>query len=146
MSELVTLHLAPIFHNFERDVRRLRDDILAEGSRILRRETQRSIRERWYRTGATLNSLGEQVVEDGDRKTYQLSPTATSPKGAPYPLFGEYGTGRRGAATGRPAPTGYRYGDRAGMAARRFGQLAVAVATPQVIRVVQEELARYARN
>lgn len=146
MSELVTLKLAPIFTHFERDVRRLRDEVVAEGGRILRRETERSIRNRFYRTGATLASLQEQVVEEGDSKTYQLSPTATSKTGAPYPLFGEYGTGRRGAATGQPAPEGYRYGDRPGMAARRFGRIALTITQPQVVRVAQEELRRYAKN
>lgn len=147
MSEqLATLHLAPIFRHFERDIRRLRDGVVAEGGRILKRETQRSIRTRWYRSGATLGSLQEQVAEDGESRTYQLGPTATSTKGAPYPLFGEYGTGRRGATSGQPAPIGYRYGAQPGMTARRFGRLALTVTEPQLTRVAQEELRRYAKN
>jgi hypothetical protein len=146
VSNFARVEYAPIFHNLRHDIERLRDDILAEGGRILKRETQRSIRERWYRSGTTLRSLEEDVVVDGDRKTYQLTPTATSKKGAPYPLFGEYGTGQRGRATGGPAPAGYRYGSKPGMTARRFGRLAIDATKPQLIRVAQEELARYARN
>jgi hypothetical protein len=146
MSGFARVEYAPIFHDLRRDVERLRDDILAEGGRILKRETQRSIRERWYRTGATLASLRDEVVSDGERKSYRLSPTATSKRGAPYPLFGEYGTGQRGRATGGPAPAGYHYGSQPGMAARRFGRLAIDATKPQVIRVAQEELIRYSRN
>lgn len=146
MSELVTLHLSPIFHSFKSDVERMRDDILAEGSRILRREEESSIRSRWYRTGATLASLQDEVVADGNRKTYRLFPTAVSKSGAPYPLFGEYGTGRRGAASGRPAPRGYRYGDRAGITARRYSRLAVAAARPQVEQVAIQRVKAFAAN
>lgn len=132
MAELVTLQLSPVFRRFERDVRRLRDEVLAEGSGILRREYQLSIRQRWYRSGATADSVKEEIVEEGNRKSFRLFPTATSASGAPYPLFGEYGTGRRGAASGGPAPAGYRYGDKAGMTARRFSRIAVQRAKPQV--------------
>src|SRR5687768_5802023 len=131
MSQLVTLQLSPVFRDFRSRVESLRDAILDDGRKILRREWALSVRLRFYRTGATLNSATEETVEDGPRKTWRLTPTATN-NGAPYPLFGEYGTGRRGRATGQPAPRGYRYGDRAGMSARRFSRIAVAVAAPQV--------------
>ncbi len=146
MSGIARVEYAPIFNNLERDLRQLRDDVLAEGGRILKRETERSIRNRWYRTETTLASLQDEVVSEGNSKSYRLSPTATSKRGAPYPLFGEYGTGERGQVSGQPAPAGYRYGGRLGMIARRFGRLAVDATKPQLIRVAQEELARYARN
>jgi hypothetical protein len=131
VSELVTLHLSPVFHNLQQRVERLRDEIVTEGGAILKREYLSSIRARWFRSGATAASLVEEVVTDGNRKTFRIGPTATN-NGAPYPLFGEYGTGRRGAVTGGPAPAGYRYGDKAGMIARRFSRIAVTQAKPQV--------------
>lgn len=127
MSELVEVQFSKIFLKpFRREVEQMRDEALVEGARILRRETESSIRERWYDTGATLGSLEEDVVDEGDRKSYRLSPTTH------YAIFGEYGTGRRGAATGQPAPIGWRYGSRPGMAARRYSRIAVGVARPQV--------------
>lgn len=132
MGELAHVRLSPIFDNFKSRIQGLRDDILTEGGKILRREEESSIRLRWYDEGKTLASLQEEVIREGDRVIYRLFPTATSEKGAPYPLFGEYGTGRRGAATGRPAPRGYRYGDKQGMRARRYSRIAVAIARPQV--------------
>lgn len=147
MSEFVTrVGPTPFFGNFERRIRTLRDEVLVEGSRILRREEEFSIRARWFRSGATLASLREQFIEEGESKKYQLFPTALSRRGAPYPLFGEYGTGRAGAATGRPAPAGYRYGSRAGMAARRFSRIAVANAKPQIDSMAQQKLQRFAAN
>ena len=145
MSDLVTLQLSPIFHDFRSRVGSLRDAILDDGSKILRREWALSVRLRFFRTGATLNSATEETVEDGNRKTWRLSPTATN-NGAPYPLFGEYGTGRRGAQSGRPAPRGYRYGDRAGMTARRFSRIAVAAAAPQVRDVAILKARQFAQH
>lgn len=137
----VEVHLSPVFRRLRGAVQLLRDDILADGSGILKRELQTSIRQRWYRTGAALTSLQEVTTLEGNRKVYAVGPTATN-KGAPYPLFGEYGTGRRGAATGRPTPVGYRYGKSAGMDARRYARIAVALARPQIQALAQ----RYARN
>lgn len=135
MSEqLITLQLGRVFSTFRKSVEALQDDILLDAAQIMRREEEASIRQRWYRTGATVNSLQEELVIDGVKKTYRLFPTATN-KGAPYPLFGEFGTGRLGAATGKPAPRGYRYGQRAGMAARRFSRIAITIAKPQIDRM-----------
>lgn len=143
---LVTLQLSPIFRDFRSRVERLRDRILTDAGKITKREEQVSIRLRWHRTGATLVSLKEEVVEDGNRKTYRLFPTAVSSKGAPYPTFGEYGTGRLGAQTGRPAPSGYRYGDRAGMAARRYSRIALSIARPLIDSMAKERVRRFALN
>jgi hypothetical protein len=126
-EQLVTLQLSPVFSDFRQRVEGLRDAILNDGRTILRREWALSVRARFFDTGAGLQSAGQgEIVEEGNKKTYRLIPQAF------YMIFGEYGTGRRGAATGRPAPRGYRYGDRAGMTARRFSRIAVAVAAPQV--------------
>lgn len=132
---LARVHLSPIFRSFKSRLEDLQDQMVVEGGKILRREVESSIRLRWYDEGKTLRSLQEEVVRDAGRHrlVYQLFPTATSEKGAPYPLFGEYGTGRRGAASGRPAPRGYRYGDHQGMKARRYSRIAVAITRPQVV-------------
>lgn len=112
--------------SFQREVEQTRDEALKESAPIIRRELESSIRQRWYRTGASLASVEDEVIEQGDTKTYRVGPRMF------YDIFGEYGTGRRGAVTGQPAPTGYRYGPSAGMAARRFARIAVGVARPQV--------------
>ena len=131
-DELVTLQLGSIFANFKSRIESLRDNILTDGGKILRREEESSIRLRWFDSGATLVSLQEETVTQGEKKTYRLFPTATN-RGFPYPTAGEYGTGRRGAATGRPAPRGWKYGDKPGMKARRYSRIAVAIARPQVV-------------
>ncbi len=143
---LVELQISPIFSNFRSRVMELRDEISADGSKILRREEEASIRRLWYRTGATLQSLQDETVTEGNARIYRLMPTAVSKRGAPYPLFGEYGTGRLGAGSGRPAPRGYRYGDRAGMAARRYSRIAVATARPQIDNLARERVRRFAAN
>lgn len=145
MSEFVTLHLSPIFTNFRQRVEGLRDSILADGQVIMRREWSLSVRQRFFRSGATLASVQEETVEEDNRKTWRLFPTATN-EGAPYPLFGEYGTGRRGAASGQPAPTGYHYGQRAGMRARRFSRIAVSVASPQVGDMARLKARQFAQH
>jgi hypothetical protein len=143
---LARVQLSPIFRNFKSRIENLRDSITVEGGKILRRETESSIRLRWYDSGKTLNSLEEEVITSGESQRYILTPTATSAKGAPYPLFGEYGTGRRGAATGRPAPRGYRYGDSKGMKARRYSRIAVGIAKPQVIASAKGLIANFTVN
>lgn len=142
---LVTLQLSPIFSDFRSRVERLRVGILFDSAAIMRREEESSIRRLWYRTGATLSSLRQQFITDGEKKIYRLFPTATK-NGAPYPLFGEYGTGRLGAATGRPAPLGYKYGEKAGMAARRYSRIAVTAAKPQIDQLAKERVRRFALN
>lgn len=128
MSEqLARIEFGKIFlKSLRREVEQARDEALTDSSKILRREVESSIRQRWYKLGRTLESLDDDVIDDGDRKTYRLIPTAA------HAIFGEYGTGRRGAATGQPAPKGWKYGDKPGMEARRFSRIAVGVARPQV--------------
>lgn len=145
-ERLATVQLAPIFRNFRGRVESLRDDILTEGGKILRREEESSIRLRWFDEGKTLRSLQEEVVSESERKIYRLFPTAVSEKGAPYPLFGEYGTGRRGATSGRPAPRGYRYGDKPGMRARRYSRIAVGIAKPLVEAKARQLAANFTVN
>lgn len=142
---MVTLKLGRIFRTLRKDVERLRDDILTDAKHVLKRSEEASIRQRWYDTGATLASLRERIVTDGNKKTYLLYPTATN-KGAPYPLFGEYGTGRAGSQTGRVAPRGYRYGSKKGMAARRYSRIAVATAGPLITRMAVAQTRRFAAN
>lgn len=147
MAEVLAhVQLSPIFRSFRSRVEDLRDEITVQGGKILRREVESSIRLRWYDKGKTLTSLQEEVITQGDRQVYRLFPTATSEKGAPYPLFGEYGIGRRGAASGRPAPRGYRYGDRVGIKARRFSRVAVGIAKPQVEATAKALIANFTIN
>lgn len=146
MSELVRrVGPIPFFGNLERQIRSFRDELLTDSAQIMRAEEETSIRALWYRTGATLNSLVDEFGEEGEVKWYRLMPTATN-RGAPYPLFGEYGTGRRGAASGGPAPAGYRYGQRQGMRARRFSRIAVAAAKPRIDDLARQRLREFAAN
>lgn len=140
-DKLVTVHLGPVFRNFREQVEKLQTGITVEGGKIVRREVEASMRQRWYRSGKAVGSLTENIVSEGNSKTYRLVPTATSKSGAPYPLFGEYGTGLRGRLSGRPAPKGYRYGDQPGMRARRFSRIALTIAQPQV-KAKAEQLIR----
>ena len=140
-DQLATVHLAPIFRNFRQQAERLQTEIVTEGGKIVRREVEASMRQRWFRSGRAVSSLSEEVVTDANTRTYRLIPTATSKRGAPYPLFGEYGTGLRGRLSGRPAPRGYRYGDQPGMRARRFSRIALTIAEPQV-KAKAEQLIR----
>ena len=146
MTQLATYTLSPIFRTFGRDMERLRDEILEIGGPTLRREEEASIRERWYRTGNTLRSLREEIVTIGDKKVYRLFPTARSERGASYPLFGEYGTGRRGAGSGSPVPRGYRHGPKPGMEARRFSRVAVQKARPEILRHAQRRIEAFKAN
>ena len=125
----VTVQLSPIFSTFRREVEGLRDEILATGRQSIRRQWPISLTSgmsRWFRTGATLQSAIEETVTEGNRKSYRFGPTAF------YAIFGEYGTGRLGSQTGRPAPAGYRYGSKQGIRARRFGRHTIAVIRPEV--------------
>lgn len=127
MGELATVEYGTIFRrSFRRELEQMRDEALNQSAQILRREEEASIRSRWYDVGATLQSLEDEIIDEGDKKTYRLSPTTF------YAVFGEYGTGQRGRATGQPAPQGWTYGERAGMEARRYSRIAVGVARPQI--------------
>lgn len=140
-DKLVTVHFGPVFRDFRQRVEKLQIGITVEGGKIVRREVEASMRQRWYRSGKAVGSLTESIISEGNSKTYRLVPTATSKSGAPYPLFGEYGTGLRGRLSGRPAPRGYRYGDQPGMRARRFSRIALTIAQPQV-KAKAEQLIR----
>ena len=126
-EQLARIEYSKIFlKSFRREVEQMRDEALAESAPILRREVEASIRERWYRLGRTLESLEDEVISEGNTKTYRLSPTTF------YSIFGEYGTGQRGKETGEPVPVGYTYGPSQGMDARRFSRIAVGIARPQI--------------
>jgi hypothetical protein len=140
MSELAELQLSPIFHDLRKRMERLRDSILQDARPIVRRKWALSVHQRFFRTGAGLQSAVDEFVTEGERKIYRLFPTAF------YMIFGEYGTGRRGAATGRPAPQGYRYGPKPGMAARRFGRIALGLARPQIEKAASDRARQFALN
>ncbi len=148
-EELATYTLSPIFRTLKQSVEGLRDQILLAGSVTLRRELGTSMRSgdtRWYRSGTAFRSLREEFTTDGDKKAYRLWPTAVSKRGAPYPLFGEYGTGLAGRASGGPAPVGYSWGSSKGIRARRYARTAVQQARPQIDRMAGEQAKRFAAN
>lgn len=136
-DELVTVEYGSVFSSFESRIRALQSQIVTEGGKILKQEEEDSIRLRWYDKGETLRSLKEEFADEGDTKIYRLFPTATN-HGFPYPTAGEYGTGREGARTGQPAPSGWVYGNSRGMRARRYSRIAVASARPKVIAKASE--------
>ncbi len=140
MSDFVTVRIPSFLTDFSEQIEDLRDKILDQTAPILRREEEASIRSRWYRIGTTLKSLKEETVTEGPKKIYRLRPTTF------YAIFGEFGTGRRGAQTGGPPPRGYHYGSRPGMTARRFSRIAVQQAGPKVIETAQQIVNAYARN
>jgi hypothetical protein len=126
-TPIATVQYGKVFDSFEQRLRTMQTNALADSGNVLRREVETSIRARWYRTGASLGALGKGEVTSEDNKlTYRLL------FGKFYDVFGEYGTGRRGAASGQPAPKGYTYGDKPGMAARRFGRLPIDATIPQI--------------
>lgn len=137
---MVELRLSPIFRDLRNRLRDFQRDIHTRASLIMRFEEQLSIRQRFYRTGKGLLSLFETQTEEGNRLRYEITFLRR------YMLFGEYGTGRRGAASGRPAPRGYTYGQRAGMTARRFSRMAVAAAKPKIDRMARERARLLAAN
>lgn len=141
MGELATVHYGRIFGSYERQLRATQHDALAESGKILRREQEASMRARWYRTGASVESLGQgEIVEEGNKSTFRLT------AGKFYDIFGEYGTGQRGAATGQPTSPFYRYGSKPGMAARRFSRLAIDVAAPQIRDLHLLKMREFARE
>lgn len=139
-GELVVLQLGRIFDSYERRLRAMQRDSLTTSGKILRREQDASMRRRWYRTGASVESLSDEVIDEGEKSTYRLT------VGTFYSIFGEYGTGQRGAATGQPAPPFYRYGSKPGMAARRFSRLAIDAAKPQIRDLHLLELREFAKD
>ena len=140
MSDLVELQLSPIFQDFKARMQGLQNAITLDSKSILRREYATNVHQRFFRTGAGLQSTIEEIVTEGNKQTYRLIPQAF------YMIFGEYGTGRRGAATGQPAPRGYRYGPKPGMAARRFGRIALATAKPEIDKAALARIQQFAAN
>ena len=140
MSEFVEVTIPSFLTSFRSHVEGLRAEILTDTSKVLRKEEEASIRARWYLLGRTLRSLEENTGVEGNRAFYRLFPTA------PHAAFGEYGTGQRGSQTGRPAPRGWKYGQKPGMAARRYSRVAVEKARPRIISVANDRARQFARN
>jgi len=140
MSDLVQLQLGKIFSDFRQRMERLQMAVLKGVQPIVRFNWARSVRERWFRTGATLQSAVDEFSGEGDSKFYRLRPMTF------YAIFGEYGTGRRGAVSGRPAPAGYHYGPKPGMQARRFARHALAIARPQIDQSAIRKVRQFAAN
>jgi hypothetical protein len=126
-TPLARVQYGRIFDNYERNLRRLQSEALKESGGVLKRYLETSMRARWYRTGASVESINEgEVTTEGNKAQFTLT------VGTFYSIFGEYGTGQRGAATGQPAPPFYKYGSKPGMSARRFSRLAIETARPEI--------------
>jgi hypothetical protein len=126
-TPLAHVQYGKIFDNYERDLRRVQSEALKESGTVLRRRLELSMRARWYRTGASVGSISEgEIATEGNKSRIALT------VGTFYSIFGEYGTGQRGAATGQPAPAFYKYGSKPGMSARRFSRLAIEDARPEI--------------
>lgn len=138
MSDFVTLKLSRVFTHYESDLEQMRNEALRDSASVFRRAVESSIRQRFYRTGTGLRSLQEEFVSEGRKLIYRLFPTAF------YMIFGEYGTGKRGSATGRPAP--YKYGKKPGMEARRYSRIAIAAVRSEVKDIHLFQIREFARN
>jgi hypothetical protein len=126
-TPLARVEYGKIFDNYERNLRRLQSEALKESGGVLKRHLETSMRARWYRTGASVESINEgEVTTEGNKAQFTLT------VGTFYSIFGEYGTGQRGAATGQPAPPFYKYGSKLGMSARRFSRLAIETARSEI--------------
>lgn len=138
MTDFVKVTVPDYFRSevFRTRILQWRDDALKSAGRILETHSQASVRERFYRTGAALESLEHLTVEKGSTKTYQEFSELF------YFRFGEYGTGRRGAESNVPHPRNYRYGKKPGMAARFMLGTALERARPEVV----SEFRKFARD
>jgi hypothetical protein len=94
------------------NVQQWRAELLTALGKILDVQSTFSVRERFYRSGTALGSLRRQIVDDGDRQSYEEFSELF------YFRFGEFGTGRRGAESNVRHPADYEYGQKPGMAAR----------------------------
>lgn len=139
-EQFVTVRLPPILTRFPERMAALPEQIIEKTAPILRSAEEASIRKRWYRRGRTLRSLKDDIKKQGSKWIYRLFPTTF------YAAFGEWGTGRRGAQSGSPAPRGWKYGKKAGMTARRYSRIAVHNARPRVIDAAQQQIKEFARN
>lgn len=108
---------------------------------VLKRFVASSIRARWYRTGASLRAMDTQS-QAGDGKGF-----AVAFSGMFYDVFGEYGTGKRGAAN-RPAvvPAGWRYGSVPGMRARYAFHAGLDEAMPEIMQVFRDKMRRWSQG
>ena len=132
--DFIKVTIPSFFHGevFRTRILQWRDDALESAGKILERESRLSVRERFYRTGAALGSLEDLTVEKGLKKTYEQFSELF------YFRFGEYGTGKRGRASGVSHPANYRYGQVTGMSARFMLGTALDRAEPEIISEFQE--------
>lgn len=123
---------------FKAKILKWRKSALEASGKILDRESHTSVRERFYRTGLAESSLENQIVSVANENVLSYEEFSE----LYYFRFGEYGTGRRGEASGVPHPASYRYGTVAGMSARFMLGNALQVAAPQIV----SEFQRFAKQ
>jgi hypothetical protein len=142
MNELVTISpaLLSFLAHFGERVAEFQEELVEDLRPTVMDRYRQSIARRWYDTGATHNTLLEKRERQAPRSMFRVEATT------PYAKFGEWGTGQRGQATGQPAPSGYKYGSKRGIAARRYTRLAVAEMTPELRAQARARVAAFARN
>lgn len=127
---------------FKDKILQWRKTALEAAGKVLDRESHTSVRERFYRTGVAESSLENQIVSTVNANVLSYEQFSE----LYYFRFGEYGTGRRGEASGVPHPASYEYGDVAGMSARFMLGNALQVATPQILSEFQRFAAQLPRE
>lgn len=127
---------------FKAKILQWRKSALEAAGKIVDRESHVSVRQRFYRTGVAEGSLENQFVgnPNADVLSYEQFSELY------YFRFGEYGTGRRGSASGVPHPASYEYGTVPGMSARFMLGNALQIAAPQVISEFQRFAAQLPRD
>lgn len=112
---------------------------LATGRDVLAAFVTQSLRARWYRTGFSIRNYLAQAIQRRNGGRIQVV------SGAPYDAFGEYGTGRRGAASGvTDRPASWRYGTVAGMTARRQFTRGLEAASPAIVAAINRRMQSFA--
>jgi hypothetical protein len=111
-----------------------------DASDVLLNYVRASIRFRAFRTGALQRSPEERFERRGLRGASSVFSDLY------YAKFVEFGTGRRGAASGATPPPGYAYGPRAGMTARQPFALGLKAARPEIVKVFERHAERLKRD
>jgi hypothetical protein len=109
--------------------REMLEEAPKSASSVLLNFVRASIRFRAYKTGALQRSPEERFGRRGFRGFAEVFTLLF------YAKWIEWGWGRRGAASGVRPPAGYKYGDRAGAAARQPFALALKAARPEIHKV-----------
>lgn len=93
-----------------------------------------SISERWHKTGASMEAAKGAVEEEANGNFRVIVKS-----GKPYDVFGEFGTGERGAADSPSfKPSNWNYGKLAGMKPRMAFHIGAEESLPDMIKDLEE--------